>query len=220
MNALVIYGLGDFARMMKYYFDKDSNYKVVAFCADKAFINEDYFDGLPVVAFEDIQDIYPCSNFILFVAVGYSRMRNRKIMFNRAIAKRYQFANYISTHADIDPSVKLGVNNVFLQGTQVEPFCKIGDNNIFWSSVTICHDAIIGDHCFFASQSLIGGFSVVANNSFIGFNSTVIQQVTLAEETLVGTKSLILKSTEPFSKNIGIPSQCVSLHSEEGIIIK
>lgn len=220
MKLLVIYGLGDFAKMMRYYFSKDSNYEVIAFCADKLFIKEDKFDGLPLVAFEDIQDLYPSSDFLMFVAVGYSKMRARKVMFERALDKNYQFVNYVSSRADIDSSAIIGLNNVFLQGVQVEPFCKIGDNNIIWSSVNICHDSIVGNHCFLASQSLLGGFSVVGDNSFIGFNATVIQQITLAEETLVGTKSLILKNTAAYSKNVGIPSQCISFHSEHGIIIK
>ncbi len=220
MTKLVVYGLGDFAKAMRFYFERDTHYRVEAYCADSPFIEKNVFDGLPVVAFEDVQDSYPSDNFKMFVAVGYSNMRARKVMYINACKKNYTFVNYISPHANIDASTIIGVNNVVLQGTQIEPLCTVGNNNIIWSSVNICHDTIIGSHCFFASQSLMGGFSKAGDNCFVGFNATVIQHVTLADETLVGTKSLILNDTKPYSKNIGIPAKCVSFHFEEGIVVR
>lgn len=220
MNALVIYGLGNFARMMRYYFSNDSKYDVVAYCADRKFITDNVFDELPVVSFEDVQDIYSCVDFVMFVAAGYSKMRTREIMFNKALSKKYHLATYISSKANVDNSVEIGVNNVVLQDTQIEPFCKIGENNILWSSVNISHDVEVGSHCFIASQSLIGGFSSIGDGSFVGFNSTVLQNIVLAKETLVGAKTLVLEDTAPFSRNIGIPSKCVGFHFEEGIFVK
>ncbi len=220
MMKLVIYGLGDFAKAMRLYFERDTEYRVEAYCADRSFIDKDKFDGLPVVAFENVQKVYPSDKFKMFVAAGYSNMRARKAMYINAYNKNYTFVNYISPLANVDVSTILGLNNVVLQGTHIEPLCTIGNNNILWSSVNICHDSIIGNHCFFASQSLVGGFSKVGDNCFVGFNATVIQKVALADETLVGTKSLILNDTKPYSKNIGIPSRCVSFHLDEGIMIK
>ncbi len=220
MRKLLIYGLGDFARAMRYYFEKDTDYRVVAFCADQHFIKQNEFDGLPVVPFENIQDIHQPDECKMFVAVGYSKMRARKSMYEKAHNKKYKFANYISPLANVDSSVILGVNNVVLQGAQIEPFCTIGNNNVIWSSVNISHDVRIGSHCFIASQSLVGGRAKIGDGCFLGFNSTTIQEVELAEETLVGAKTLVLTATEPFSKNIGLPSKLVGFHTQEGIVIK
>ena len=55
---VVIYGIGPFAKLLHYYLTNDSDYEVVAFCADEAYIKEKEFCGLPVVAFEDIENIY------------------------------------------------------------------------------------------------------------------------------------------------------------------
>jgi len=220
MSKLVIYGLGDFAKAMRYYFEKDTVYRVVAYCADSPYINQNEFDGLPVVPFEDVQDIFPNDDYKMFVAVGYSKMRVRKAMYVKACSKNYTMVNYISPLANIDPSTLLGVNNVVLQGTQIEPFCCIGNNNIIWSSVNISHDVKIASHCFVASQSLLGGRVQVGEGCFLGFNCSIIQEVVLAEETLVGAKSLVLSDTAPFSKNIGLPSKLVGFHIQEGIVIK
>lgn len=220
MSALVIYGLGDFAKMMRHYFAEDTRHEVVAFCADRQFIKEEFFDGLPVIAFEDIQGMFASNDYLMFVAVGYTKMRARKIMFEKARAKNYRFVNYISSHAAVDKTVVFGVNNVVLQGTQIEPFCTIGNNNIIWSSVNVSHDVVVEDHCFIASQSLVGGRASVGEGSFLGFNCTILQNVSLAEETFVGAKSLVLGNTAPFSKNIGIPSKCTEFHFQDGIVIK
>lgn len=220
MTKLVIYGLGDFAKAMRFYFERDTEYRVEAYCADRLRVTTDVFDGLPIVAFEDVHNVYPRGSCTMFVAVGYANMRARKVMYAKALNRDYAFASYISPFANVDVTTILGVNNVVLQGTQIEPFCTIGSNNIIWASVNICHNATIGDHCFLASQSLVGGCATVGDSCFVGFDSTVLQHVTLAEETLVGAKSLIVKSTMACSKHVGIPARCVSVHAEEGIMLE
>ena len=220
MKSLIIYGLGDFAKAMRYYFAKDTDYQVVAFCADKNYINQQELDGLPVVPFENIENIYCNNKFTMFVAVGYSQMRARRLMYERATNKQYKMANYVSPLANVDPSVVFGMNNVVLQGSQIEPFCTIGNNNIIWSSVNISHDVRLGSHCFMASQSLLGGRVKVGDGCFLGFNCTILQDLVLAEETLVGAKSLVVSATQPFSENIGLPAKIVRFHNQEGILIK
>ena len=217
---IVIYGKGDFAKLMLHYFNTDSNYNVVAFCVDSKYLDSYSFCALPLSTFEDIEQKFPPSKTEAFVAVGYSNMRAKKEMFEKIKLKNYKCVNYISSKSVIDSSVELGENNVILSNTVVEPFVKIKDNNIIWSSCNVCHNVSIESHSFIASQSLIGGFSSVKDNCFLGFNSTIIQNVTLAKETLVGAKSLILRNTEEYSKYLGNPANNVGNHKEHGISIK
>ena len=42
-NKLIIFGAGDIAELAMYYFTKDSNYEVVAFCVDEEYKNKDQF---------------------------------------------------------------------------------------------------------------------------------------------------------------------------------
>lgn len=217
---IIIYGKGDFAKLMYHYFDTDSSFKVVAFCVDKEYLNNDKFCNLPLISFEDLETKYPVDRFKAFVAIGYSNMRAKKIMFDKIKSKNYECINYISSKAIIDSSVKIGENNVILANTVIEPFVRVENNNIIWSSCNICHDVVIGSHNFIAAQTLIGGFSQIKNNCFMGFNSTIIHNVTLENETLVGVKSLVLKNTKSFTKYIGNPAKSISNHEEEGIKIK
>lgn len=218
-NDIIIYGKGDFAKIILHYLQQDSVFNVVAFCVDKAYIDNDTFCDLPLIAFDDIESKYPSDAFKAFVAVGYSNMRARKTMYEKIKTKGYDCINYISSNALIDSSVEIGENNVILANTVLEAFVKIENNNIIWSSCNICHDVKISSHSFFASQSLIGGFSKIKNNCFIGFNSTVLQNIILEKETLVGAKSLVLKNTQEYTKYMGNPAKNISRHEEEGIRI-
>lgn len=217
---LIIYGGGSFAKLMRHYFESDAACKVVAYCMDRDYILEHMIDGLPVIPFEDVEIAFPPKQYSMFVAIGYSNMRNRVLMYQRAKNKKYRMPNYISKNAVIDSTTAIGENNAILQAVQIEPFVRVGDNNIIWSSSNICHDVVIGSHSFIAAKSTVGGFSRLGNNCFFGFNSTIAQNLFISDESLVGACSLVLSSTKAFSKNIGIPTKEVALHFEEGIRIK
>lgn len=219
-KEILIYGMSDFAKLIRVYLDSVESQKVVAYVADQAFIKQSkIFDELPLIPFEQVETQYPAKSYSMLVAVGYSKMRARKLMFNKAKNKNYNFVNYISPSVIIDESVIVGENNIILHGTVIEPNVKILDNNIIWSSVNISHDVEIGSHSFFASQSLIGGYTKVGDGCFLGFNSTCVQNINIGDESLIGAKSLVLKDTQPFSKNIGSPSKSIGFHEKEGICI-
>ena len=216
---IIIYGKGDFAKLMLYYFNIDSGYNVVAFCVDKLYLDDETFCNLPLISFEDVETKYSPDKFKAFVAIGYSNMRSRKIMFDKIKSKNYECANYISSKAIIDRNVIIGENNVILENTVIEPFVKVENNSIIWSSCNICHDVTLGSHNFVAAQSLIGGFSRIKDNSFIGFNSTIIQSIIIENETLIGAKSLVMSNTKSYEKYLGNPAKYVSSHKNVGIKI-
>lgn len=78
MNKLIIFGIGDFANQLFYYLNNDSSYEVVAFCADKKYIDKTVFNNLPVYAFEEINNFYKTSEVKFLAAIGYSNMRARE----------------------------------------------------------------------------------------------------------------------------------------------
>jgi sugar O-acyltransferase (sialic acid O-acetyltransferase NeuD family) len=218
-NEIIIYGIGAFARLMLFHFTEDSNYTVVAFTADRAYIETPEFCNLPVIPFEDLDVMYPPSTYDMFAAIGYKTMRNRKVVYDKIRAKQYRMVNYLSSQAIVHRNVEIGTNNVVMAHAQLEPFVTVGNNNIFWSGALICHDSWIGDHNFFAAQSLAGGFCRIQNGSFLGFNSTVVQYTEVADESLIAAKSLVLTPTEKHGKYVGIPARKVSSHTDKGIII-
>ena len=56
MEKVIIFGTGDISQIAYLYLSENKNYEIVAFTIDKEYIKEDTFLGLPVVAFENLED--------------------------------------------------------------------------------------------------------------------------------------------------------------------
>jgi UDP-N-acetylbacillosamine N-acetyltransferase len=217
---LIIYGNSDFAELMYYYFTNDSQYEVVGFCVDRDFIKSDKLLDKPLVAFEEVEKIFPPDEYKMFVAVGYKNMRLRVKLYSKSVDKGYKHINYISSKAIVDESNIIGKNNAILYGVVLEPFAKIGNNNIINTNTIVCHHAEIMNGCFIAAKSLVGGFTVIKNNCFIGFSSTILQKLIIEDETLVAACSLVNKNSSKFDFLVGTPAKTISNHKENGIQIK
>ncbi len=220
MTDLVICGIGPFARLMRFYFSSDSGYRVVAFTADKDYIAGDSFSGLPVIPLERVAHSFPPECASMFVAIGYKRMRNRRLLFDRAKAMGYSLANYVSSAAVHYPGLKLGENNVLMANVVVEPFVSIGNNNVFWTGTLVCHDAFVGDHNYAAARCTVGGGCVVRDGCFLGNGSILIDHLELASETHLAPGAVVLRSTSEFRRYMGNPAREIGSHQEQGIVIE
>lgn len=217
---IVLYGNSDFAELMHYYFTTDSTYEVVAFCVDKVYIAQSTLLGLPVIAFEEIEEHYPPQIYPMFVSIGYKSMRLRKTLFEKTVEKGYEHVNYISSKAQIDTSNRIGVNNVLLASVVPEPFAQVGDNNIVNTATLLCHHVKLSNHCFIGANSLVGGFTQIKENCFIGFSSTVLQKLIIEEETFIGAGTLMNKNSDANTFYRGVPAQKISTHQDRGIEIR
>jgi FlaA1/EpsC-like NDP-sugar epimerase len=83
MSKIIIFGSGDIAQIAKYYFDIDSDHEVVGFTLDSPYIKKETFEGLPVYPFEEIEKIFPPSEYQMFIAIAYgdmNRLREKNSM--------------------------------------------------------------------------------------------------------------------------------------------
>ena len=78
MKSLIIFGAGDIAQLAHYYFSNDTDYKVIAFTVDAAYINASEFCGLPVVPFEEVISHYPPVRCEMFIALGFQSESDQK----------------------------------------------------------------------------------------------------------------------------------------------
>lgn len=219
-QQIILYGAGDFSRLMLYHFSHDSDYEVVAFCQDKQYLTTSQFCGLPVFAFESIEMLYPPAEFSMFVAIGYSRMRNRSIMYDKAKKKGYQLVNFMSRKAIIRDDLIIGDNNAIFSSSDVEPNVIIGNNNIFWTRSILGHGVKIGHHNYFSGGAGLGGNCVIGDYCFMGNAALMINGINIANETFLVAGAVILRDTEKATKYHGNPAKRVSQHLDTGIIIQ
>lgn len=195
MKKLIIFGLGDMARMAHYYFSESDDYKVSAFTVDRDFIQEGTYLGLPVIAFEEIETSHSPDQYMMYVAVGYSKMnRNRAEKYYAAKEKGYALATYIHPKATV-LTEDIGDNTFIFEDNTVQPFTKIGNNVILWSGNHVGHDSIIKDHVFVSSHVVLSGRTVVGEYSFLGVNATVVNEISIAAHCFIGAGALITKNT-------------------------
>jgi sugar O-acyltransferase (sialic acid O-acetyltransferase NeuD family) len=218
-NKIIIYGAGPLAELMLYHFSHDSDYEVVAFCLDKDYITAPQFCHLPLVDFEAVSEHYPPEDYQMFVAIGYSKMRNRPVLFNKAKQKGYRLVNFISKKALLRDNLHLGENNIIMSSCDIEPFVSIGNNNVFWTGSIIGHHAVIGNHNYISGGGGIGGNCIVGDCCFLGNAALTVNNVHIRDETYMISGTIILRDTETASKYHGNPAKLIGRHADTGIVI-
>jgi sugar O-acyltransferase (sialic acid O-acetyltransferase NeuD family) len=198
MKNLVVFGTRQIAEVCSYYFEHDSQYRVVAYTVDGAFLDADQFCGRPVVPFEEVDKRLPPAENDMFVAIGYGKMnRLRADKFTAAKALGYTLARYVSSKAVTWPDLSIGDNSFIMESNVVQPFASVGADTIIWSGNHIGHHARIGNHCFLASHIVVSGNVEIGDQCFVGVNVSLRDGIKIAPRCLIGAGALITKDTKP-----------------------
>lgn len=201
---LVIFGLSDIAELAHYYFSTDSDYEVVAFTVDAAYLTDTKFCGLPVVPFDELTQFYSPDSHELFVALSYSKLNQiRKEKYLAAKTLGYRLASYVSSSATVLNEGRIGENCFILENNTLQPFVTIGNNVTLWSGNHIGHHSTIHDHCFVASHVVVSGGVDIGEACFIGVNATLRDHIKIGERCVIGAGGLIMADTESESLYIG-----------------
>ena len=196
-TKLVIFGSGDIAQLAHYYFSTDSNYEVVAFTVDAAYLSKTDFCELPIVGFEEIADRYSPDTHEIFVALSYSKLNEvRKEKYLAAKGLGYRLASYISSRCIVLNASKIGENCFILEDNTIQPFVTIGNNVTLWSGNHIGHHSTIRDHCFIASHVVISGGVEIDESCFIGVNATLRDHIKVGAKCVIGAGALLLADAE------------------------
>ena len=205
---LVIFGSGDIAQLAHYYFSTDSEYEVVAFTVDAAYIQEATFCGLPLVAFENIVTLYPPGQYDFFVALSYAKLNAiRKEKYLAAKALGYRLASYISSRASVLNQGAIGDNCFIFEDNTIQPFVKCGNNITLWSGNHIGHHSVINDHTFIASHVVVSGGVTIGEQCFIGVNATLRDHIKVGDKCVIGAGALLLKDAEPEGVYLGTAAE-------------
>jgi len=207
-KPLVIFGTGDIAQLAHYYFSTDSNYEVVAFTVDAAYMTANEFCGLPVVAFDEVAKLYSPDTHAIFIALSYAKLNQvRKEKYLAAKELGYRFASYVSSHATVLNDGKIGDNCFIFEDNTIQPFVTIGNNVTLWSGNHVGHHSIIHDHCFIASHVVISGGVEIKESCFVGVNVTLRDHIKVGEKCVIGAGALLLNDAEPEGVYMGTATE-------------
>lgn len=207
-RKLIIFGDSAFAEIAYEYFTYDSEYEVVAFTVSKDYLTKDALFNLPIIPFENIDALYPPSEFEMHIALVYNTLNRVRIQFyNEARDKGYKLANYVSSKAFLWRNVEMGDNCFVFEDNTIQPFVKIGSNNVFWSGNHIGHHSQIGSHNFISSHVVVSGFCEIGNANFMGVNATMGNNIKLGSDCLIGSFVHIIKDVEDGTLIRGLPNR-------------
>lgn len=198
MKPVVLFGTGDFARVAHVYLRDDSPYEVAAFTVHGDYVEAGAFGGVPLVAFEELEERYPPDRYGMFVAVGFRKVnRARAAIYDECKARGYELISYVSSRAMVSAETRIGDNCFVFEANVVQPFVTIGDDVVLWSGNHIGHDVTIGDHCFIASHVVVSGNVKIGERCFVGVNATFRDGITVAPDCVIGAGAAIMKDTVP-----------------------
>ena len=217
---IVLFGNGQMAETAHMYLNNDSPFEVTAFCVDHQNQTSNIFRDLPLVAFENVEQRYPPSDFGMFVPMSAKAVNTiREEKFNQAKGKGYKLVSYISPHARVFPNSEIGENCFILENNVIQPCVNIGSNTILWSGNHIGHHTTIGSHCFVASHVVISGRVNIGSNFYFGVNSTFRDGVVIAPRCIIGAGALIMRDTEENQVYMGLPGKRIPQRTDEVDIV-
>lgn len=206
-NKVIIFGNSDSAELAHYYLTNDSNYEIVAFTVSKEYLTKDTFLGLPTVPFENLELIYPPSEYLFFAPMTGVKMNTvRRNIYEEGKKKGYEYISYVSSKATVCGNT-IGENCFILEDNTLQPFTSIGNNVVMWSGNHIGHHGKIEDHVFFTSHIVLSGHCHVKERAWFGVNATIRDGVTIGEGSLIAMGSLITKNTDDNGFYMGSPAK-------------
>src|SRR6202162_4284725 len=217
MANVIIFGVADFASLAHFYLKHDSKQKVVAFSVSMEYMPPDKtFEGLPVVAFQEVEQKYPASDYSFFAPMSHRKMnRSREGVYKQIKAKGYQLISYVSSKATVWPEAQIGDNCFILEDNTLQPYTPIGNNVVLWSGNHIGHHGIIHDHVLFTAHVVLSGHCTVEPFCFFGVNATIRDGLKIAEGSLIAMAASVSADTEPWGIYKGTPAKKGQVLSRE-----
>lgn len=192
-KPLIIFGIGKISQAVTYYFNRDSDYNIIAYVVDDVFATQSEYMGIPLVKLSDIKVQFNPQVHTVFVAVGYqgmNAMRADKYQYFKELG--YSFATYRSPN--VFGEYTIGENSIVMDGAVIQPLASFGNNVFVWGGSMVGHHAIIQDGCWLTGGCLIGGSVNLGRSNFVGMGAIVGQEVKTGIECMLGAGSLTIRS--------------------------
>jgi len=210
-NKLIIVGTNPLAEIANEYFTYDSDYDVVAFSLERAFIKPGKYHTFlhkPLIAFEEIEDLCDTQKHSIFVALGYGHTNDdRTRLYLQAKVMGFNIASYVSSKAFVWRNVKIGEHCFIFEDNTIQPFVEIGNNVIMWSGNHIGQHTKIGDNNFLSSHVVVYGQCEIENNCFFGVNSTIANNLWIGNRCVIGAGANVVNDLQPDGVYVGNPAK-------------
>jgi hypothetical protein len=161
MANLVIFGTSAISEVAKFYIEKYSADRIIGFTADREYCEAASFLGLPVVAWEELEQRFPPQTVKLLGPLSYQRLNElRRDRHLEGRARGYSFATFVHPRSQVETN-NIGDNCVILEDNVIQPFVRIGNGVIIWTGCFIGYQSSVADYCFLSAQAGLGDHAAV-----------------------------------------------------------
>ena len=213
-EEIILIGDGEFAEIAYEYFTYDSPYSVKAFAAELQYLKKETLYDLPVVPFEEIEQIYPPDQYKAFVAINSTQLnRPRTRLYKEVKNKGYELVSYISSKAFVWRNVNIGENTFIFENNVLQHHTNVGNNVIMWSGNHIGHRTVVKDNCFITSHVVVSGGCEIGESCFLGVNSTLNDGIKVGKDCFISSGALVNKNTKEGYMYSGNPAKSMNITS-------
>ncbi len=203
MSRVVLFGTGRGADVAHRFLAADTGHEVVAFTVDAERIRGDSHRGLPVVAFEEVERLYPPESVRMLILLGYQQMNGlRQQKYLAAKAKGYTLESYVASNIFKAEPLSIGENCFILDNQSISLDVVIGNNVVMWSSNHIGDLTTIADHAWISSHVTVAAGVRIEERAFLGIGATVTNGVTIGQESFIGAGLMVANSTQAKSVHL------------------
>jgi sugar O-acyltransferase (sialic acid O-acetyltransferase NeuD family) len=213
-KPLIIFGTGKIAESISYYFNRDSNYNIVAYVVDDAYATSDYFLDKPLIKLSKLVEKYPATDYVIFVATGYqgiNQLRTSKYEYFKNLG--YSFATYVSPY--VKGNFTIGENTIIMDDAVIQPYVDFGNNVFVWGGAMVGHHASVKDNCWLTGGCSIGGVTELGENTFVGLGAVIGNEVKIGAECMIGANTLTTKSLKEKTVLLIEPTEAHRLNSAQ-----
>lgn len=171
------------------------NDKVVGFTIDSKYKKSDFFCGLPIYPFEQLEKYIDISNTKVLLTIGYNNMNQlREIKYNECKDRGLKVHTFISKKAIVYTN-KIGEGSIIYPSTYIGPCSTLGKCCVLTAGCTLAHHIHIDNYNWIAPGCIYGGNVTQGTNCFIGLGSTIRNGISIADRTFIGAHSYLSSST-------------------------
>jgi sugar O-acyltransferase (sialic acid O-acetyltransferase NeuD family) len=205
---LVIFGDRLMASVVWHCVTRDAQRQVVGFSVEASHRSREWHEGLPVVAFEELEAIFPPDGHELLIPSAAANVNGaRRRLCEVARHKGYRLASYVSSQASVWPDAPLGEHCLVFERAVLQSFARLGRDVIVRSGANIGHHSVVADHCFIATGVVTGGNVTIGEQCFVGLGAVLRDGIRVAPRCLIGAGAVVLADTEPNGIYLGNPAR-------------
>jgi len=202
MKKIIIFGITKMSKVITEYIQLAGIDEVVAYTVNRNYLdNQELFNELPLIAFEDITEFYPQNEYYLLNVLspqsGTKHITEK--IFNEVKQKGYQHYTFIDPNAFVAPSARIGENCIICHSSVIEPMAELENGVFIRSGAHISHETKIGAFTYVAPKAALSGRILVEKHCFIGTNATIRDNVTIGHDSVVGAGAVVLKDLPALS---------------------